>query len=145
MEIYIFFSYGSNDAAKMHLYLNLPVYSLYVKIQAPRTHVQHQEMMMNKILMKTRGGPNTMSFLNHLHFQKICNMKDCLLNKKMQLQISNPLNVLNCSLYYDRSFINSDKSFINKPTFLNFVPQLLKKICLRNSTATYFLNDKTAF
>ena len=41
-----------------------------------------------------------------------------------------PLNVLNCYSYCDRSFKNKycDKCFINKPVFLNFVPQLIRKI-----------------
>ena len=71
--------------------------------------------------------PLTQWVFYHLYFLKICNMKDRLLINKMQSQIWNPLNVLNGCLYCDRSFINIDKSFINKPTFFNFVPQLINK------------------
>ena len=51
-------------------------------------------------------------------------MKCHLLINKTQSQISNPLSVLTCRLYYD-------KSFENKPAFVNFVPQLLEKIITR--------------
>ena len=52
-------------------------------------------------------------------------MKGRLLINKMQWQILNPLSVLNCFLYHDRSFINI---VINKPTLFNFVRQLIKKM-----------------
>ena len=62
------------------------------------------------------------------YFYKIRNTKDHSLINKTQSQISNPLSVLNCGSYCNRSFINKncDKSFINKPAFLNSVPQLIR-------------------
>ena len=58
------------------------------------------------------------------------NTKRYLLINKTQSQVSSPLSVLNCRLYCERPFINKycGKSFINKPDFLNFVPQLIRKI-----------------
>ena len=48
-------------------------------------------------------------------------MKGGLLINKMQLQILNPLSSKVVYRY-------CDKSFINKPAFLNFVPYLIKTI-----------------
>ena len=49
-------------------------------------------------------------------------MKGRLLINKMQWQISNPLSVLNCCLYFDRSFIN----IVTGPSQIN----LLLTLCL---------------
>ena len=79
-------------------------------------------------------------------------MKHHSLINKIQSQILNPLSVFSCWLYCDWFFINKcKKSFISKPAFLNFVPQLIRKIyfnlilqiCMHNSSAgTCVFNEK---
>ena len=115
----------------MNLYLNLPVIASFV---CKNTHSmyshKHSAMTMNNIL--TSGGFNTMSFSIICVFRKYINMKGRLVINKMQLQISYLLSVLNFFVPWQVVYKYCDKSFINKPTFLNFVPQLIKKISGRS-------------
>ena len=137
---------------KIFLFLSSFTCSQVLQMCSQNTHAmylhKHQKMTMNNIL--TSGGLNTISFFNYLYFQKIR-----LLINKIQQQISNPLSVLNCFLYCDRS-INIVTSFSQiNILFLNFVPQLIKKtyrvghnvilkICMHDRSAgTYFFNGKT--
>ena len=71
-------------------------------------------MMMNILAV-----PLTQLFY-YLHFQKMHNMKGCLLINKMQSQILNPLNVYTEWLFvlWQVVYKYCDKSFINKPTFI---------------------------
>ena len=73
---------------------------LYVKIHMPHTHIStkndHEELF---------NWPEHNEFFNHFYFEKIQNMKGNLLINKMQSQTSNPISVLICCLYRDRSFM----------------------------------------
>ena len=74
-----------------------------------------------------------------MHFLKMGNAKGHLLIIKTQ--ILNPLSVLNCCLYCDRSFINKYcvQSMIHKSAFLNFVSQFIRKIFHSGTTKFYRL------
>ena len=62
------------------------------------------------------------------------NYETSFTNQQIQSQILNPLSVFSCWLYCDWFFINKcKKSFISKPAFLNFVPQLIRKIYCANT------------
>ena len=88
---------------------------LYVKIHMPCTHINTRKWQWTTFWL-AGGGSSHNEFFNYLHFNRIRNMKGCLLINKMQLQISNTLSAF-LFVLWQVVYKYCDKSFINQPAF----------------------------
>ena len=92
-------------------------------------------MTMNNIL--TSGSLNAMSFLTIRIFRKYVSYERSFANQQNAMTNFEPFKYIELLFVpWQVVYKYCDKSFINKPTFFNIVPQLIKKIC-RAGTACF--------